>query len=235
MEAYLKMTDQLTTLLQCPLFEGIKPEDLPHLLKCLMAYETPLETGELLFTLGDEVNTIGIVLTGSMELVKENIAGNRTIVAFLSPSQLFGEGIVCTSKRIAPVTARARTATTLLRIPYKHVIQSCGNACHFHIQLVHNMLRLLGDKNDVLNTKIDLLMLKGIQEKLITYLLSEAKRHQSNAFTILPNRNELADYLNVSRTSMCRELATLKADGLLDYYKNSFKLLDCQALREKLL
>ena len=84
---------------------------------------------------------------------------------------------------------------------------------------------LLGEKNYYLNAKMDLLLLKGMREKLVTYLLSEAKSHQSNSFTIHLNRNQLADYLNVSRTSMCRELGRMKEEGLIDYYQNSFKLL----------
>lgn len=231
----MKTEDFLDVLVKCDLFKAITKDDLVYLLNCLKVTQKILKAGDILFTSGEQVHTIGIVLDGSLELVKENISGNRTILAFIGPSQLFAEGIVCTSHRIAPVMVRARSESIVLLIPYKQVIHSCEHACSFHIQLIHNMLRILGDKNYILNTKLDLLLLKGIQEKLITYLLSESKRQQSTSFTLTANRTELAEFLNISRPSMCRELSVLKQEKLLDYYQNSFKLLDIDGLKKRLI
>lgn len=221
-------------LLNCALFQGIAKQDFPHLLHCLKAHVKTYQAGEYVFSLGDKVNYVGVVLSGRLEIVKENLAGNRTIIAFLTPSHLFGEGIVCTSKRLSPVSVHVQSEASVLLIPYTYIIKSCGNACLFHTQLISNMLRILGDKNYILNTKIDLLTLKGIQEKLITYLLNEAGKNNSLSFNITPNRTELAEFLNVSRTSMCRELSNLKKENLIDYYKNSFKLIDKKGLQDKL-
>ena len=91
---------------------------------------------------------------------------------------------------------------------------------------------LLGEKNYVLNHKIDLLMIKGMKEKLATFLLYEAKRHNSSRFDIDFNRNELAEYLNVSRPSMIRELANMKDDGIIDYHMNSFHILSIEKLKQ---
>lgn len=229
------MQKHLTTLSKCPLFHHIHFDELLPLLSCLQTHLSTYEEGEYIFSLGDHVSHIGVILSGHLELIKENAVGSRMIVSFLGPSQLFGEGIVSTSGRIAPLSVRTRSHTQILFIPYERLVKSCHHACTFHTHLITNMLRILGDKNYILNTKLDLLMLKGIQEKLITYLLGEAQAHGSLLFEIAPNRNELAEFLNVSRTSMCRELALLKAENLLDYHKNSFKLKDLEGLKHKLL
>jgi DNA-binding transcriptional regulator LsrR (DeoR family) len=71
-----------------------------------------------------------------------------------------------------------------------------------------------------------------MRDKLASYLLSEAANTGNSIFQIGLNRNELAEYLNVSRTSMCRELARMKEEGLIDYYGNSFKLKDRERLKE---
>ena len=94
---------------------------------------------------------------------------------------------------------------------------------------------ILGEKNHILNQKIELLTLKGMREKLATYLLLESKKQHSLTFQIVPNRNELANFLNVARTSMCRELARMKEEGLIDYYQNSFQILAKESLSETLL
>ena len=219
------------TILNCSLFKDVQNHQLNGLLNCLTASFKTLEEGEYAFHLGDDVSYIYIILEGTIEIAKETISGGRNIVAFLGSSQLFGEGVVCTTKRLAPVSAKATSKTTLLLIPYEKILKTCGNSCTFHNQLIRNMMLLLGEKNYALNYKIDLLMLKGMREKLITYLLHESQIQNSLSFNISLNRNELADYLNVSRPSMSRELGRLKSEGLIDFYKNTFKILDLDQLK----
>ena len=225
------MEDFYPVLSTCPLFRDINRNQYQTLLSCINAHAKKYYSDELILLAGKEINYISIVLSGSVEIIKENIAGERHIMDFLGPSHLFAEGIVCTAKRISPVTVRAKEDSNILFIPYERIIKTCGSACDFHHQLIQNMMLLLGEKNYNLNYKIELLMLKGMREKLAAYLLRESQLQNSLTFQIIPNRNELAEYLNVSRTSMCRELGRMKDLGLLDYYQNSFKIVSTDALK----
>lgn len=92
------------------------------------------------------------------------------------------------------------------------------------------MMVVLGEKNIDLNWKLELLTLKGMREKLASYLVKASFENSSYTFQIPLNRTELADFLNVSRTSMCRELTRMKNDGLIDFYGRSFRILDKEGL-----
>lgn len=219
-------------LSQCPLFKDILLDDYHRLLGCINGHMKLFSPGEYVFLSGDEVNYVGVVLQGSLELSKENPAGDKHIIDFLGPSNVFGEGIVCTTRRVSPVTVLVKENSRILMIPYERLIKSCGNSCSFHFQLIKNMMMLLGEKNFSLTTKMELILLKGMREKLSTFLLRESARQQKLTFQIIPNRNELAEHLNVSRTSMCRELARMKEEGIIDYYQNTFKILDRTKLKE---
>ena len=224
-----------SVLSDCILFTSIEPKNLPHLLSCMDAREKTFTANEYLWLTDDEVNVVGVLLSGSLELIKENPAGVRHILDFVGPGQLFGEGIVCTRLRLSPVTVRATEKSRVLFLPFQRIIRTCGSSCGFHHQIIQNMLLLLGEKNKLLNRKIELLALKGMREKLATYLLYESDKQKSQPFTIIPNRNELAEYLNVSRSSMCRELGRMKDEGLIDYYQHSFKIMNREALIDCLL
>jgi CRP/FNR family transcriptional regulator, dissimilatory nitrate respiration regulator len=221
-----------TVLSKCPLFTNIKENEYKILLSCINSHTKDFQSNEYIFLAGDKINYVGIVLSGSIEIIKENFAGARHIMDFLGPSDIFAEGIVCTIKHISPVTIRVKEDSKILFIPYERIIKSCSSSCEFHVQLINNMVMLLGEKNFNLNRKIELLMLKGMREKLATYLLNESQKQNNLSFQIIPNRNELAEFLNVSRTSMCRELARMKELRILDYYQNSFKILSLDALKE---
>lgn len=224
------MEQYYQALKNCALFRRIGEKEFGHLMECLGAQVKSYKAEECVFLSGQVINYIGIVLTGLVEIMKENLAGNKHIVAFLGPSDMFAEGIVCTVKRISPVTVQVKQDAKILFIPYERIIKSCGNSCIFHISLIQNMMVVLGEKNVNLNRKLELLTLKGMREKIASYLIGESNERGSSMFQILLNRTELADYLNVSRTSMCRELARMKDEGLIDYYGNSFKLFDKEKL-----
>lgn len=228
------MEEFYTVLAKCPLFSNIKEDEYRVLLSCINAYPKTFHSNEYILLAGDVVNYVGIVLSGSLEISKENPAGMKHIMDFMGPGNIFSEVIVCTSERKSPVNVRAKEDSKILFVPYERIIKTCGSSCSFHFQLIRNMMTLLGEKNMNLNKKIELLLIKGMRAKLAAYLLSESKKNGSLTFQIVPNRNELAEYLNVSRTSMCRELARMKDLGMLDYYQNSFKILSPEKLKSSL-
>lgn len=216
---------------KCPLLTNIKENEYDALFHCINTHIKNFRPNEYIFLTGNTVNYIGIVLSGTVAVIKENPAGAKYIMDFLEPSNIFAEGIVFTHERVAPVTVQAKEASSILFIPYEGIIKNCSNACCYHTQLTKNLIMIMGEKNYNLNYKIDLLMLKGMREKLATFLLYEFKLQNSLTFQIKLNRNELADYLNVSRPSMCRELARMKDLDILDYYQNSFKILSLDKLK----
>lgn len=225
------MEELYPVIMKCVLFNGIKQEEFPSILPCINFSVKNYKQGEYIFLTGDKINYVGVVASGSLEIIKENAAGTKHIVDFLSPTNVFAEGIVCTPERISPVSVRCKEATTVLFIPFERIIQTCSNSCSFHTLLIKNMMLLLGERNFNLNRKIELLNLKGMREKLATFLLYESQKQHSQTFQIVPNRNELAEFLNVSRTSMCRELARMKEDGMIDYYLNTFRILSVNDLK----
>ena len=224
------MESYTPVLKNCALFRRMSEKETEQLVKCLDAQIRSFQAEDYIFLAGDEINHVGIVLSGVVEVMKENLAGNKHILAFLGPADMFAEGIVCTMRRISPVTVRVKEDARILFIPYERIIKSCGNSCEFHISLIQNMMVVLGEKNVNLNRKLELLTLKGMREKIALFLLNEAGERGSSMFQIMLNRTELADYLNVSRTSMCRELARMKDEGMIDFYGSSFKLVNRELL-----
>ena len=98
-------------------------------------------------------------------------------------------------------------------------------SCPFHHRLIENIVRPIGDKNVQLMQKIEVISKKTLREKILAYLQSQAPKDGSRCFTIPLGRLELADYLCADRSALTRELARMKADGLIWYEKNQFQLL----------
>ena len=66
---------------------------------------------------------------------------------------------------------------------------------------------------------------ESIREKLLAYLSIQTQMQGTRYFEIPLGRVELAEYLCVDRSALTRELVKMKEDGLIDYHKNSFRIL----------
>jgi len=172
---------------------------------------------------GEAVNFVGLVLSGSIKLIKEDAGGNITILSKLTASEIFGEVFAYAEVFYSPLTVQAAEETEIVFIDCRRVITSCSNACRFHVRLIENMLRLFAQKSLILNQKIDILSKRTTREKLFCFF--DYQRGAAKKFMIPFNREELATYLCVDRSAMSNELCKMRDEGLICFHRNAFELL----------
>jgi CRP-like cAMP-binding protein len=211
-------------LTKAQLFQSISQEELRSLLNCLHVSFGKFEKGQYLLSAGDPIKNIGIILSGSVDIIKEDAFGRRVIVTSIGPLDMFAEALVCAQIPESPVSVVANSEGTVCFIDYKRIVTSCGSACGFHTRMIQNMLGILAFKSILFNKKLDFLLLKSMRQRISAYLLDQYKSTKTMTFTIPFNREELADYLAVDRSAMSRELGKMKQEGLIDYKKNKFIL-----------
>lgn len=211
---------------QVPLFFEISAQEMKSLLQCLNARTKTYAKDEIIFLAGDEATDIGLVLTGSVQVVKEDFFGNRTIIAQATKGELFAEAFSCTQDKVLEVSAIAMEKSEIMLIDYQRIITTCPSSCTFHTRLIKNMLGILAQKNIQLNRKIEHTSKRTTREKLMSYLMEQAKKANSNRFHIPFDRQELADYLCVERSAMSAELGRMRDEGLLSFKKNQFELFE---------
>ncbi len=127
--------------------------------------------------------------------------------------------------RKSTVFVQAADDVSALLIPYDNLLVRCKNACLKHEVLLRNYIAAVAEKGLVLHERISCLIRPTVRDKILTYLRQASREKQSRVFDIPLNRNAMAEYLNVERSALSRELSAMKRDGLIDYYKNSFRLI----------
>lgn len=210
---------------QCTLFDGIAMESLQGMLSCIGGRVLEVSKGQYVLREGDPATQIGMVLTGAVQLVRQDFYGNRSIVAHIAPAQLFGETYACADAAVLPVSVIADSDSTVLLMDCHRITATCSNACAFHNRIIFNLLRLVATKNLIFDQKIQITSQRTTREKLMAYLLHQAKLQGSNRFTIPYDRQGLADYLEVERSGLSAEISKLRKEGILESEKNYFVLL----------
>ncbi|MBO5060463.1 MAG: Crp/Fnr family transcriptional regulator [Clostridia bacterium] len=212
-------------LRKCPLFNDIKDENLISMLDCLDVKVIPFRKKETIAAEGSPAKYIGIVLSGTAQLERTDYYGNRSIVTSIEASELFGESFACAGAEKIPFDIIAAENAEIMLIDCEKIINPCTNACSFHSQMIFNLLKIVATKNIILNQKAEITAKRTTREKLMTYLLSQAKKSDSNCFTIPYDRQELADYLQVDRSGLSSEISKLREEGIIESKKSRFKLL----------
>lgn len=208
-----------------PLFTGIDPEDRKAMLGCIGYHIGTFRKGDIVAFEEDNMKHIGIVLSGAVDMIKEDLWGNKTMLVRARKNDAFGETFACGSDNLSVVTFLVSEDAKLLFLPFNRVMHSCTMACQFHHRLIENMVRVIADKNRDLMRKVEVVSKRTIREKLLAYLSIQAQIQDSRYFEIPLGRVELAEYLCVDRSALTRELAKMKEDGLIDYDRNCFRML----------
>lgn len=220
------MEEYFDILSQCSLFFGISRQEMGLMLKCLDGKITCIAKGKPVFLEGNPARFVGVVLSGTIQIVRDDYYGNRSVLTVVSPGGLFAEAFACAGLDTLPVSAIALQASTVLFLDCQRILNGCPHACSFHGRLVHNLLQGIAQKNLTLTRKIRCMSQKTTREKLMAFLLDQAKQQGSPEFVIPYDRQALADYLGVERSAMSVEIGKLKRAGRIDSKGSWFRVLN---------
>ena len=218
------MKEFLPVIRSSSLFSGISETELTAMLSCLETREERFPKDTFLLRTGDTAESIGLVLSGSVLVVQEDIWGNRNILSKAGPGQTFAAAYACAPGSLLNVSVLAETPVTAMFLNVKRVLNVCPSACEHHSRIIRNLLGELAEKNLRFGEKLTHMGQRTTRAKLMSYLSAEAQRLGTYEFDIPFSRQQLADYLAVERSGLSLELGKMRSEGLLDFHKSHFIL-----------
>lgn len=214
----------LNILKKSELFCGICSDEIKEMLICLGAYIKAYKKDEIILCPGEQVDKIGIILSGCARSTKSDMSGRNAIITLLNKGSYIGILLAASKNRTSPVFVQASNDIHVLYIPIKNIIKRCAKNCIRHDTLISNLFAGLSNKAMVLHDRNDCLIKSTLREKIFTYLLRLSKE-QNNYDLIIPlDRCGMAEYLNADRSALSRELSKMQKEGLINFSKNHFRL-----------
>ncbi|MDO4615249.1 MAG: Crp/Fnr family transcriptional regulator [Lachnospiraceae bacterium] len=216
------------------LFREVRPEEFPAMLGCIGAFVKEYSKDEIINLTESNRKYIGIVLSGNIHMIQEDIWGNRAIILNISKNDLFGETFACGGEDTGNVIFTAVEKSEVMILPFARIMHTCASACSHHQKVIMNMVSVLAEKNVSLMSKIDVISKNTLREKLISYLTKEIERQHPElsraetfpiSITLSLGRQQLAEYIHANRSAVFRELNQMKDEGLLVFENKNFKIL----------
>lgn len=207
------------------IFSGFSPSEITRVMRCLGVRRRAFSPGEILAREGDISHAVVLLLQGTALVRRGDAEGNRHLIEVITASDVFGEEILWDPARRCQHTATATEQGVALMIDMQKILDPQGPLCELRSRVVENLLRIMGAKNRKLQEHLQVLAHKSLRARLLEFFTQHAAANQSTIFTLRLNRNEMAEHLNADRAALSRELSRMKAEGLIDYHRNSFQLL----------
>ena len=206
------------------LFDGFTARELERPLACFGARRASADAGDILVHEGDPATHFGLVLTGSVNVVRYTLDGRERLLAHLEEGEVFGTSFVLggADRYFASIVAAERCEVLLLN--GRHVLTPCSSRCAAHMRILSRLLATVARRNSRLAQKIDCLSQRSTAAKLMAYLRQQAADQGRKAFDIPFTRQQLADYLNVDRAALCTEITKLERQGRLKTTRRRFTL-----------
>lgn len=218
------MKEFLPIIRSSTLFSGISEEELTAMLTCLETKTESFPKDTFLLRAGDTAESIGLVLSGCVLIVQEDVWGNRNILSKAGAGQTFAAAYACAPGSVLNVSVVAETPVTTMFLNVKRVLNVCPSACEHHSRIIRNLLGELAEKNLRFGEKLTHMGQRTTRAKLMSYFSAEAQRLGTYEFDIPFSRQQLADYLAVERSGLSQELGKMRGEGLLDFHKSHFVL-----------
>ena len=196
------------------------------MLTCLGGRVVTFDKKYTVFAEGAKAKYIGILLSGSVQIIQVDYYGNRNILSVIKAGEVFGEAFACVGVESLPVSAVADEPSEIMLIDSGHILHTCSNNCGFHQQLIYNLMKDLASKTIMFHKRIEITSKRTTREKLLAYLNMQSKSAGGREFDIPFDRQELADYLEVDRSGLSVEIGKLRREGIIENRKNHFVLFE---------
>ena len=212
-----------TIMISCDLFKGLTEDEFEKIEKCFNMKRIAFKKDQTILSNAKNSGTVGVVVSGDIQLVRIDYMGNRTILAEYQEGDVFGDVFSNISSIESSVISK--TNSEIIFIDYDHIINRCKKNCSYHNTVVENMVQILAKRISIQNERIEVLTKRSIRDKLLGYFNNLSKKARSKIIYLPFTYTDLADYLSIDRASMMREIKNLKDDNLIKTQNKMIKLL----------
>ena len=209
------------------LFEGISLDRIIYLLSLCKYNIEDFEKNNVISNEGDFCNKIGFILDGKISAIKLNPNGNHITVRSMTRGDYFGDALVFSSKQECPTNIVTTSSSSILFISYESLLY----ICEIDEMFLKNFLRSLSDKIFLLNEKIKILSYQSVRQRLSYFLTNLSDIQQSKDVVLNITREELSDFLGLTRPSISRELSKMVKSDLITVDGKNISILNIEVMR----
>ncbi|MEI0477860.1 Crp/Fnr family transcriptional regulator [Brachyspira pulli] len=217
------MENNIDIIIKSNLFHNISNNEIIDLLIDFKYEKKYFEKGNIIIDMGDEVDSIYIIINGQVEISKEYDDTRKNIVNILDEGEIFAEALALSTNKISYIQAISLNKSEIIKINVKNIFNAVSENKNIFIE---NLLRVISDKNKFLAFKNDILSQKSLRSKIILYLKYMSNIQKTKNIIIPYNRDKLAEFISADRSALSRELNRLSKSNMIKLDGNKISIIN---------
>jgi CRP-like cAMP-binding protein len=216
---------QLDVAKNHPLFAGLDSFSFDMALSLFEGKTVCYTRGETVRAMGMPFCSFGIVLSGNIQVFSLDTEGSPIMMASVGAAESFGESLAYLDTLESPVLVMAAADSAVLWLDVRALQKRTKEGEALALSLSERLTRVLAVRALSQNDRIQILSKPRIRERILCYFSQCERRYGSRTFILPFDRASLAVYLGVNRAALSRELAKMKQECIIDFFRSSFRLL----------
>ncbi|MBE5740926.1 MAG: Crp/Fnr family transcriptional regulator [Clostridiales bacterium] len=208
------------------IFSSSNELDCQAMMFCFKTRFKTFEKNERIVSQGDDMEEVVLIVKGAGIVENIDSMGNISIVERLRRGEIYGVESAYAGDITYKDSLIATEKTMVLFMNKHRLINPCENKCRRHDAVVKHLMQMVAESNIKLLEKLTHISKKTIRDKLLSYFSSIVAKKGSNYFEIPFNKTELANYLSVDRSAMSTELSKMREEGIIDFDKKQYHLIN---------
>ena len=215
------MKNILDLLKQIDLVKSFDANQLESLLQAKGNKVNSYERNNIVHFVGDICENLEIILSGEVAVERIDESGKLMTIAEFFDGDILGGNLLFSKNPCYPMTVTAKKPTIILEISKRRLFDLFASSLDF----LKSYLAYISDHSVILGDRIKHYVNRTIRECIISYLDYESKKQESSTIKLTISKKALAERIGVQRTSLSRELAKMRNEGLIEFDKNNRKLV----------
>ena len=215
------MKKYLELMRQIDLIKSIKPEEIESYLSEGSCKITQYGKNNIVHFVGEVCSKLEIIFSGKVVIERIDESGNLMTIAEFFNGDVLGGNLMFSKNPYYPMTVTSKDATLILEINKNRLFSLFSDNHEF----LKSYLEYVSDHTVILGDRIKHYVNRTIRESILSYLDYECKKQNSNIIKLNLTKKALAERIGVQRTSLSRELAKMREDGLIEFTPVSISLL----------
>jgi CRP/FNR family transcriptional regulator, dissimilatory nitrate respiration regulator len=214
-----------TALSKSQVFKGLKPQQIEKILAMPACHIRKFPQGSLIAQTGEQVNSLIIVINGTVKGEMVDYSGRVIKIENIPPSGALASAFIFGEHNRFPVNVVAMTETELLfieRFQFLKLLMS-------NSEILSNFLNMISNRSQFLSEKIKFLNFKTIKGKLAQFIVQKAGKDRSSV-TLDMTQSEIADFFGVARPSVTRALGEMEEEGYIRAKGKNISIIDKKGL-----
>lgn len=207
----IELSERLHELLiRTPPFDGLPAGRAVEVLERLDYVVNRVSTGDVVACQGEPCDHLYVLLAGRLRVDIVDAFGNRILIEHIESPRVFATPHLFGADNMLPATFTALDSGVL----FAATRESAFRLISEEPGILQRFLCITGNCNHCTTKRLRALSYKGVRERLAVYLLDRLAQG-TDVVNMTHNNSQLAEYLNVTRPALSKEINKLKREGVI--------------------